>query len=502
MIKAEHKRVRSFALNPRRKRGSQLAIDQVIVKVATAGPTEEVQFRDFGANGMLELIKDRFEPHRARLLHWIGGRGAISDTFCQGGTTFSPISLEPSLLEALRLPASVARAVDDARKLLDEISACFCRYADVGKEQARIITNFVLYSWFQDGLRVAPYLSIIGPYECGKTTILALLHSLCRRAINVSDFTPVALYELPSMVMPTLLIDEFDESGRSSRQRDITRLLRTGTTQGDHAFRARRMFKTFCAKVIASRQVPADAALASRMVTVSLRPSKKSLPPLDTETLEEIAAEFQPRLLGYRLRNYYAVTRYFGTEVPDFTPRMKDLGRALAAPLLGDAELRRELFSALSVHDEEARLNRYSEPEWAVAVALYSESHRGGSHLTVGELASTVNDVLFENGETLALFPRAVGAVVRSLGLRTEQLGSQGRGFRLTKSFRLKVHELARDLGVRRSDILPWITVESGYGGYPCPVCEELGLMVDNNNNPLRCIPPSKRHHGNLFEHI
>src|SRR5205823_3448983 len=310
-----------------------------------------------------------------------------------------------------------------------------------------------------------------------------------------SDFTPAALYALPGTIRPTLLIDEF-EVGGSARGRDLLRLLRTGTTRNGHVFRSSKLYETFCAKVIASRQGPQDGALASRAIFVSLRPTNRALPPLDNSILNKIAAQFQPQLLEYRLRHYSGAAASFGCEVPDFTPRMKDLARALAVPLFGDARMQAELFSILRAQDNEARLNRYSEREWAVAAALYADCHRSGKYITAGDLACTVAAVLAENGETYCLAPRAVGEILRSLGLRTEQLGNQGRGLRLTQAVVRQVHELARALGLNRSDTLQWITVEGGYGGYPCSLCTELGLMVRADGQPLRCAPVKRPRRG------
>ena len=92
-----------------------------------------------------------------------------------------------------------------------------------------------------------------------------------------------------------------------------------------------------------------------------------------------------------------------------------------------------------------------------------------------------------------------MGEILRSLGLRTEQLGNQGRGLRLTQAVVRQIHELARDLGLNRSDILHWITVEGGYGGYPCSLCTELGLMVRVDGQPLRCVPVERPRRDRLY---
>ena len=479
---------------------TDLGIDEVIVKLAAAecGPEPEaLEFRVLSDARIVELVRDSIDPRKVRLLLWKDGEAEIHNSFKHSGKEVIPPRLDASLLEAVRLPAGIAPC-DSTPVLFEELWACLSQYVDMAEESLRLTCVFILYTWFQDVFPIAPYLWIIGPYGAGKTTLLALLHCLCRRGITVSDFTPAALYALPGTIRPTLLIDEF-EMGSGARGRDLLRLLRTGTTSNGHVFRGSKLYETFCAKVIASRQGPEDAALASRAIFVSLRPTHKALPPLDNSILDKIAAQFQPRLLDYRLRHYPEAAVSFACEVPDYTPRMKDLARALAVPLLGNARLQAQLFSVLRTQDNEARLNRYGEREWAVTAALYADCHRSGSYITAGDLACTVATVLAENGETYCLAARAVGEILRSLGLRTEQLGNQGRGLRLTQAVVRQIHELARDLGLNRSDILHWITVEGGYGGYPCSLCTKLGLMVRADGQPLRCVPVERPRRDRLY---
>jgi hypothetical protein len=177
-------------------------------------------------------------------------------------------------------------------------------------------------------------------------------------------------------------------------------------------------------------------------------------------------------------------------QVAKFTPRTRDLALALAAPVLGDAQLEDQLFKDLARQDIEAKAARQGEPEWAVATALYLECHHGRGTLTAGTLACTVSDVLAGNGETYELQPRKVGFILRSLGLNTEKLGNQGRGLRLTSQFVRRVHELALELGIKRADILPYATVDAGYAGRPCFWCNKLGLLTRNDGKKLRSVRP------------
>ena len=143
--------------------------------------------------------------------------------------------------------------------------------------------------------------------------------------------------------------------------------------------------------------------------------------------------------------------------------------------------------------NEEAKFSRHSEPEWAVATALFRECHRATGALTVGTLTCTVNEILSRIGETYALQPRAVGDVLRSLRLQTCMLGNIGRGSRTTRQFTEQVHRLACDLGIKNSDILRHQTVDAGYAGMPCKLCRDYGLLVQEDGKELRTVDPFEK---------
>ena len=59
------------------------------------------------------------------------------------------------------------------------------------------------------------------------------------------------------------------------------------------------------------------------------------------------------------------------------SPRAQQIARALAQPLLGDAELTSELLLIVRAYDEEAQIERSLEPEWLVEEALFDLCHEG-----------------------------------------------------------------------------------------------------------------------------
>jgi hypothetical protein len=430
------------------------------------------------------------------LLIYRNGKATVRDYFSDGGTTLVPPPVDRSLAEAVRWPTFVDTN-ETPRQLLDDMKRVLRQYVDLDDRDYDLVAHFSLHSWFGDVGSVAPYLWVIGPFSGGKTTLLRLMSALCRRAVRAADITAAALYSLCGALRPTLLLDEL-ELDSTARSRDLGRLLRSGSTQGQKVLRHGKAYDLFGPKVIVSRQEPSDAALASRALFVAIRPSNRDLPPLDEASLSNIADQLQPRLFAFRLRNY----RQAGSSelaANGLSPRMKDIARALAIPLLGDAELESGVIEMLRPQDAQAKVKRGGDPEWVVATALYALSHRAANYWTVKEITGEVDDVLGGYGETYDLAPRKVGDILRSLGFRTEKLGNQGRGVRVTQDLCRSIHGTAKALGLCRADLLDPQAVMGGYGGSRCERCEELGLVVDDRGNRLRCIPLSPPMRSGLF---
>jgi hypothetical protein len=172
---------------------------------------------------------------------------------------------------------------------------------------------------------------------------------------------------------------------------------------------------------------------------------------------------------------------------------MRDLARALGAPLFGHQQFEQRLIEDLQPQNEGAKLSLHGEPEWVVATALFDEAHHRGV-FTVGDLTNDVNELLGKIGETYSLTPKAVGNCLRSFGFNPLKLGSTGRGLRMTQQVAKQVHKLAADLGITRADITYYQAVDHGYAGQSCRHCEEYHLLLREDGTKLRT--------GDLFKEI
>jgi hypothetical protein len=183
----------------------------------------------------------------------------------------------------------------------------------------------------------------------------------------------------------------------------------------------------------------------------------------------------------------------------DLNPRMLQTARALATPLLNDKSLEEKLINSLREQDHEADWVRCDEPEYLVLEALFNLSHKQPvGELFVQNIADEVNQRMMGRGDDRRFKPRRIGSILSgSLGIKTQRLGSCGRGIHISHQYRRQVHRLAQHFGITRREITNWMAVKAGYGGPPCQLCTEFGL-----NAGLRCvrIKPLKRRVRRLFE--
>jgi hypothetical protein len=452
---------------------------------------KESQFERLADGTLVDLVRGR--TGEIGFVVYNNGIPTFRTAFKDGSVILVPPKLDRSLADALRLPKALG-ACETPRALLGEIDDVLCTYLDLSISDRKLVAHFGLYTWLSDLPGAAPYLWIVGPYSCGKSTLLRLLGAICRRSILAGEISPAALHTVSTSLRPTLLLDEF-EMGRDARSRGLQRLLRSGSSQGQSVLRCHGAYDLFGPKAIASRQMSGDTALASRALLVTMRPTTRDLAALDPDVLEEIADRLQPKLLAFRLENYARVKAVV-LKSSRLASRMRDMTRALALPLLGDPDLERELVELVGPHDAQAKVDRHGEPEWVVMTALFGVIHRATNTLTVQELTFTVEQVLANGGESYKLAPRKVGDILRSLGFSTQKLGNQGRGLRLSKDLIHSIHLTAKNMGVCRADILYPEVSDGGYGGSPCTVCEEVGLMVNHDGKALRCVDVYSRPRG------
>ncbi|MFY9528807.1 MAG: hypothetical protein WAR24_07845 [Candidatus Acidiferrales bacterium] len=224
----------------------------------------------------------------------------------------------------------------------------------------------------------------------------------------------------------------------------------------------------FCAKVVFAKQPLRDPALAGFPLEIALAPTREYVPLMDLAEAERVAAEFQPKLLMYRLVNYRKVTTP-SFDLGEFTVPTQELAHSLAASIVGDDELQSQIVPLLKQRDREIQVDRTTLLECIVLEALLAACHDAQSGtLPMADLTQSVNTILVGRGEVLQVSPEIVGWKLKALGLRTEFITDGRRDLALLDETRATIHTLAEGYGVR--------TLQQGLVTGLCPHCAALAL--------------------------
>jgi len=347
----------------------------------------------------------------------------------------------------------------------------------VDEKHAHVLADFVLSTWLVDRFEVAPYLSVVGLPQSGKTTLLRVLSLLCRRSVLIADITSASLYHACARFMPTILIDE---AGSVRSNRTLRHILRSGTTRDVLAIRKNRTLHSYGAKVMSWLEPPDDPALNSRCILIPMSESKNgALVKVDEVEVQQMAADLRARLLTFRLENYKAVKPVAVAGDEKLRPRTRDLLRTLAAGHAQDAERCQGLLKFFE-SGEAVPLEPLSPEHNAVLRALFAIIHPGDfSLIWISHLAEKVNRFLEQSGDRLRMMPRKVGAVLTSFGFTNRTRTKSGWVLYLSQQDAEKLHQLAACYGIDGfKDRFLSMSPED------CSLCRAAGLHKKGPDSP------------------
>jgi hypothetical protein len=203
-------------------------------------------------------------------------------------------------------------------------------------------------------------------------------------------------------------------------------------------------------EILGAKALSTDAPLNDRMLgpmfQIPVSPSMRSLPTLDHRAQQEVAAEFLPKLLQFRLRRCGAVrgAAATGPAGDDSVAPASQLSSGMRACFSDEPELRDRQLALLIEAEPNGHGARLSDPRVPLIEVLWARCHEDGrERLYVAEVAADVNAVLSLNGG-FKLSDRMVGSLLKALGLRTFRLDRKGRGVGLDPPTRKLIHQLAR----------------------------------------------------------
>jgi hypothetical protein len=338
-----------------------------------------------------------------------------------------------------------------------------------------VLADFVLSTWFVDRFSVAPYLSVVGLPQSGKTTLLKLLRLVCRRSLLIADITPAVFYQTCVRYMPTMLIDE---TGTVANNRALRHILRSGTTRDVLAVRKDYSFHSYGAKVVSWLEPPDDPALNSRCILIPMFENMcPGLVSTDEPKVQQLAAHLQAQLLRFRLENFKTVQVASVRGDETLRPRTRDLLRVLLAAHSQDAQRSQSLLKFFE-SGQAVPPEPLSPEQNAVLRTLFALIHPNEfdefSHLCVGDLTQKVNLFLQAAGERWRLLPRKVGAVLNSLGFSTRKRTNSGWVISLSRQDAENLHQLAACYGIDGfKDRFLGISPEE------CSLCQAAGLKKE-----------------------
>ena len=403
-------------------------------------PPTETGGEIFAMGVMLELVRDAADDE-IKLMRSDGPDVSTSFRFDVNGKVFVPPTLDGDLVKAFVLPSGVADYGSTAA-LFDDLRRLFREHPGLSEECVSKAAFYALATWFSE--YTAPLLLVSAPDACGLLMLLDQLRCACRRSIYISHITSGGLWSLPLWLHPTVIIDQ------PKPTKELLRVVRAMSRPGVRIPRNGRLLDVYCPIVLCTEDSVSDSWLLHNSIQIEIMPTSARFPRILPQALREISRELQAKLLSYRSINFVKV-QHSTFDAPQLAFPTREIARTLGDCIVDDHELQSSIISLLKEQDEDTRIRRTTTFEAVVIEAglIFCHEQEKRDSAYVGEFAAVSNAILEGRGEQIELEPRAVGDILRSVGLFTRRLGPAGRGVLLVSEIRRKIHELAWRFGVR-----------------------------------------------------
>jgi hypothetical protein len=404
-----------------------------------ASPTAGEVFPDGTA---IELLRDPVGSEKLTLAHFRDGILDIKPTLTYANRVFAPMPVDASVTAAVRIPTHVAPP-ESTKQLYDDVYAVINSHLEQVDSCVTAMVFAAFASWLSPVLPMAPILSIFAHPGSPKNVVLQLLRLLCRRTLCVAGVRRSNLFRIPMELRPTLLLDE------PELQDTMQNVLHASAHRGAYFPSNGGVRELYGPKIIVTSKPTHGLMTDTDVLRVALIPLSRQLPFLDKNAEEKIAEEFQPRFLGYFLRNFTRV------QVPEFhvsglAAPIQSVAQAFGAAVIGDPELHAKIVPLLQIQDEELRADRARTSDAVMLEALLSFIHEGGwSKVRTDAVAQRVAAIYKGRGSDQAPSPEAVGWAIRRLGIPSGRINRAGNGVDLNVSTCRLIHRLAQAHGVR-----------------------------------------------------
>jgi hypothetical protein len=338
------------------------------------------------------------------------------------GTLLVPYSPHNNLIthKAILLPSKAAAYQAESR-LRELVRDFIHRYVDLPPDFEDVTVQYVLFSWRFDDFADLPYLRVLGDYGSGKSRFLQTVGSLVYRPIFASGASTVSpLFRILDAVGGTLVLDEGDFRF-SDEKAEIVKILNNGNSRGFPVLRTEstpsgefnpRAFTVFGPKLVSTRHHFDDAALESRCITAHLGKGevRSGIPVNLPPTFEAEALTLRNQLLMYRLREAGRADELKPETLRALEPRIAQVFSSLIASV-DDERGREQLLAFAREASISLKTLRSDSVEAEVIAAALTLTETSSGAVAVKDIAR----LLLQDDAPLS--PRAVGAILRRLGL-------------------------------------------------------------------------------------
>jgi hypothetical protein len=412
---------------------------------------------------VVELIRDA-SSGELRLLWCAGKDSRLATEFEFGGRSYRAPDLSSSMARAIPLPSSNS-AYGSTEDLFGATLAAFSLYA-ISAEAARACTYFVFAAWCHRTAQPPPILTISGP-PAEATRLLQVVACVVRRGLSVVELTSPGLATIVELLQPTLIIDARHLSAQSRR------LLAASCRPGAYLVTRNSVVDLGVPRVLYVGPQPDPELSIDFALHVHLPASPDGHRLLTGREQKQLLAEFQPRFLGYRIRNL-SVVRDSEFDVPELTDESRVVAGVLGACIEGAPGIQSGVRTLFEDRELEIRENRFTDPACIVIEVLLAHCHDPKrDEVRVKEVAEGTNSILKARGEIVEIDPRAVGPILDKLGVRREPRNRLGRRILLNARIKRRIHTLARDHKVESIEQVMSV----------CKLCKEV---FGNNADPTK----------------
>jgi hypothetical protein len=304
------------------------------------------------------------------------------------------------------------------------------------REQAASITRAALSTWFSDCSASPITLCITGMDMNQVMKLFRLLHILCRRPLRIAALSA----NLPFYLHPTLLINAPRMSARAGD------FWRASNFRGTFIPGPKGTMRNIaCAKIIFCETEAARIAWGPEALHIALLPTSQDFPSLSELEEAQLAAEYLPRLLKFRLRTLSTLYPPDASAPPSFSgfPR----GGSLPACIVEDPEIVEASRPMIEAHELDLLASRARDPLVAIEESVWAPSHKT-KEMSTSAITKRVNALLRERGETLRYNSKEIGWKLRNLGLTSRHNGTR-KALRFSRDVRRQIHRLAAQFGLQ-----------------------------------------------------